>query len=939
MSEMLLAESPHLESPQLESPQLKSPQLKSENAKSISAASIATESAELQRSASDLAKISASTTPLMKQYWTVKSAHPDKIVLFRMGDFFEMFHRDAEIAAPVLGIALTFRNKKAKDETPMCGVPQHSVSGSINKLLAAGFKIAICDQLEDPKQAKGLVKRGITRVLTPGMVYDPESLDAAASHYLVSWDPTGSDHSVAFLDVSTGEGFYFLGLQDSQAQELAEALGAVEWVIPSVLSSATPVADSAADVWTRRAQRAGVTLSWHSRLELQSADGETLPQPAWLSAAPNSVQRVVAYAALQFSAPTAREWLRSLAELEARELRGRLRLSPTTLQHLEIFSTYKGETRGALFQAVDRTRTSAGARLLRSWLQFPLCSRQEIEARQDRVATWISKPMELDELRAALGGVGDLPRRLAKATGQGRGPRDLASLRASLGAAISAMELGQKGDESAARSWQVLEAEIRSVYEELERVMAEEPPQLLRQGGSIRAGASPELDELVVLATNSSRLVLELEQRERELTGISSLKIRWNNVFGYSIEITNTHRDRVPVGRYQRKQTLANAERFVTDELVELERKVVTAQDRRLNLEESIFQELARLVSAHARRITEFATVLAELDVLGALAILAREENYTRPKFGDQLAISLKASRHPVVEQLNSTPFIANDLEIRSGECLLLTGPNMAGKSTLMRQVAVTQILAQIGSFVPAREAHLPILERVLTRIGASDALAEGLSTFMVEMKETAELLAEADEKSLVVLDEIGRGTSTFDGMALAQAILEHLLSEKQCLTLFATHYHELTELETRFARLRNAHMAIHEKSAGEIVFLHRLVSGPATKSYGIAVARLAGLSPSITRRATQILKEVERSLSRDSQRPQLSLFDSAPPSPEALRAPESLGPGAGMDPVVEKVMAEMASLELERLTPLDAFLRLAEWRRELSSTKTNSKI
>jgi DNA mismatch repair protein MutS len=419
------------------------------------------------------------------------------------------------------------------------------------------------------------------------------------------------------------------------------------------------------------------------------------------------------------------------------------------------------------------------------------------------------------------------------------------------------------------------------------------------------------------------------------------LKIRWNNVFGYSIEITNTHRERVPVGRYQRKQTLANAERYVTDELVELERKVVTAQDRRLNLEESIFQGLARLISSQARAITEFAAMLAELDVVTGHAVLAREENYVRPNFTEHFAVLIKASRHPVVEQLSAHPFIANDIVIQPGECLLLTGPNMAGKSTLMRQVAVTQILAQIGSYVPAEQAELPILERVLTRIGASDALAEGLSTFMVEMKETAELLAEADEKSLVVLDEIGRGTSTFDGMALAQAILEHLLTEKQCLTLFATHYHELTELEVRFARLRNAHMAIHEKSAGEIVFLHRLVSGPATESYGIAVARLAGLSPSVTRRAAQILKEVELSLSRQAPRSQLSLFDQATSTETALRDEDSTPMDVGLietDPFRERVIAEISSLELERLTPLDAFLRLVEWRRELSSKPSNLK-
>lgn len=867
-------------------------------------------------------------TPLMQQYWDVKAAHPDKIILFRMGDFYEMFHRDAEIAAPVLGIALTSRNKKSADDTPMCGVPHHASANIINKLLQAGYKVAICDQLEDPKFAKGLVKRGITRVLSPGMVFDHETLDATQANYLASWD---ADDSLAFFDVSTGEGFYFRSVSEDRRREFVESLQAVEWVLSKESASREAVKE--------QAERTGVALTIHESLDWISADGEVMEATAEVDS-PECVKRLLAYSIGQFANQgdsregAAAVWAKSLRPFEERRLEGRMVLSSSTLRHLEVFETYRGERHGSLIGAIDRTKTSGGARLLKSWLQFPLNDQPSILARLDRVGEWADKDEARKNIRQALAGVGDLPRRLGKINQPSRGPRDLVSLAQSL-------EAGLRAWNEASRVDAVSVEDISKVIQEIERVIADEPPVYVRQGGAIRVGANPALDELITLSTDSSRLVLELETREREITGISSLKVKYNNVFGYSIEITNTHKDRVPKDRYDRKQTLANAERYTTAELTELETKVLSAQEKRLKLEEEEFQKLAQFVLSHSHALMRFAFALAELDVVSALAHLATEYRYIRPRFRKpNAAVGLKflGSRHPVVEQSLDKPFVANDIVLEDGGCILLTGPNMAGKSTLMRQAAITVIMAQMGSFVPARDAELSLLDRVATRIGASDSLSDGLSTFMVEMKETAELLAASNDRTLVVLDEIGRGTSTFDGLSIAQAILEHLLTEKRCLTLFATHYHELTKLANEYPRIKNSHMAIHEKD-GVITFLHRLLEGAAGQSYGIHVARLAGLPLSVTARAEQILGEVEGSLmgaiggskeglagepvalkkasasSPQMSSPQMSLmFDSAPCSKPHV------------DPREAAILKEIREFNVNRSTPLEALGKISEW-------------
>lgn len=842
-------------------------------------------------------------TPLMKQYWDIKSLHQDKILLFRMGDFFEMFYDDAVRAAPILGIALTQRNKKSQDETPMCGVPHHSVAGPINKLLAHGLKVAICDQIEDPKTAKGIVKRAVTRVLTPGMVYDSDTLEGSLAHYLVSFD----EDSMSFLDSTTGESFFFKATEFLTLKRFLEVLPVAEIVL-----------GEEDKIFFEQEQQRFPSL----QKILVSQHEEFLdPQhPLLKNKAPRSAARLLSYV----KTLGGEEALKTLSPFEERDFQQRLELSPVTLRHLEIFSTYKGEGLGSLFHAINRTSTSAGSRLLRQWLSFPLTDAKSIAARWDAIDQWRSHLPELKRVRQILAQMGDVERRLGKISQPQCNGRDLLALAQSVRAGLSALEVSLVLRPKSTIQAAALE-KLQKLAHKIENTLVEEPPLTTKQGYLIREGVSPELDEVISLATHSQSLLAKMEAEEREKSGISSLKIRYNNVFGYYIEITNTHREKVPA-HYQRKQTLTNAERYCTEELVELERKVLTAQTKRGDLEYEYFETLRKEVLALGSELMTLAHECSELDVVSAFAWLSLEEKYVRPQFSPptQRLLQLKSSRHPVVEQTVKKNFVPNDIEVKGGACLLLTGPNMAGKSTLMRQVALTVILAQSGSFVPADQAVLPVYDAIFTRIGASDQLSEGLSTFMVEMTETAAMLKNATAKSLVILDEVGRGTSTFDGMCLAQSILEHLLSDVKSTTFFATHYHELTQLETSYPQIKNAHMTVAD-TMSEIRFLHTLAPGPAKKSYGIQVADLAGLPPVVVRRAKSLLKMIEsRKVETSSQ---LSLLDMAfAEEPAALAA----APEPAHREEVEQLVEEVKNYPLTKITPLEALNQIAQWQKNL---------
>lgn len=871
-------------------------------------------------------------TPLMRQYWEMKSLHQEKILLFRMGDFFEMFFDDAVKAAPILGIALTSRNKKAADETPMCGVPHHSIGGQINKLLAAGLKVAICDQIEDPKFAKGIVKRAVTRILTPGMVYDADTLEASKPNYLASVD----ERNLAVIDVTTGEALFWCDLETYQVQSLVKALPIAEILRPdeSAPSSELSPFEKELMVWgeKRLVSRHPGRLSEHPALE--QAKGVAVAERLL-----SYIESLEGDARLKFLRPFARRYWNE-----------RLEITPTGLRHLEVFETSRGDRSGSLLAAVDRTRTSMGARLLRSRLAFPFTEATRLQRSWATIEAWLERTRDLKLVRERLIQVGDLERRLTRLGPSTANARDLRSLQSSIAAGLDVLSLIE-AIVPAAPFLQEACGELLSTDREtlaglslrVDRSLREDLPLSTKQGGMIREGVSPELDEALRYATDGQSLLLEFEAREKASTEISSLKVRYNNVFGYYIEVTNTHKDKVPA-HYLRKQTLTNAERYTTDELIDLERKILSSQTRRFELEVEIFESLKAQALAATRGVLSLAQVLAEIDLATSWASLTQERSYVRPQLSQDGSLRLTASRHPVIEQKNGVRFTANDIVLEKGGCLLLTGPNMAGKSTLMRQVALTAILAQSGGFVPARRAELPLFDRLFTRIGANDSLSEGLSTFMVEMKEAAEIVSGLTAKSLVILDELGRGTSTFDGMSLAQSLLEYLLAKQGGYFFFATHYHELTRLEGLFPQVHNAHMAVSDRGE-ELRFLYALRPGPALKSYGIHVAQLAGLPKSLIRRAGDLLKNLEN----QGGTRQLSLLE-APSSYEvedlggdldagaevdsrniSVRGPNSMaGASSSPDPKTQTLLSEIAKIPLDQLTPIQAMLRLQEWQSTL---------
>jgi DNA mismatch repair protein MutS len=839
-------------------------------------------------------------TPLMQQYWEIKSAHPDKVVLFRMGDFYEMFHEDATIAAPILGIALTSRNKKSVDYTPMCGVPHHSISGPIVKLLASGYKVAICDQIEDPALAKGIVKRAVTRILSPGMVFDPDNLAAEQPHYIAAWD----DKSISFFDTSTAEAFTYSVKRADDRKKLIEILNPRELIFKDEqLNDLDPERANFHQTQFRNADREVVREKFKTKLSTLKTSDSILPQD-------ESALRLIEYVLYM----QGDELLKNFSGFETRILAQRMILSPRVLRHLEIFETYRGDKKGSLLATLDRTKTAFGARLLRQWMSFPLTDIESIENRLKHIDYWRERSPLMKKVRDLLGLMGDLERRIVKLSNPGANARDLRAVAQSLN---SGLEISQAMLAPASPSL----IKAKTIVDKIDQQIVDEPPIAIKEGGVIRRGVLPELDELITLSTEGQKALLEFETREKEKTGITSLKVRYNQVFGYYIEITHTHKNKVPAA-YLRKQTLVNAERYTTDELQTLEQKILSSKTKRCEMEYSLFESLRLDIVESSAELLRLAHAWAEIDVFSSLAWLAIEWDYVRPELSEGLSLEVQNSRHPVVEQLMSQTFVPNSLSLDLGDCMLLTGPNMAGKSTLMRQIASIVILAQMGSYVPAEKAKLPIFHKIYTRIGASDSLTEGLSTFMVEMTETAEMLRDADNKTLVILDEIGRGTSTYDGMALAQAILEYLVQKTGSLSFFATHYHELTSLESVWPAIQNAHMTIREQK-GEIHFLHSLAKGPAHRSYGIQVAQRAGLPPELIRRAQSLLNEKEAKITVNSQ---MSLLDQ--PSPQVPPLSESEQAAFSLS---EKFREEVLRMRLDHLTPIEALNKISQWQLELS--------
>ncbi|MDX6271177.1 MAG: mismatch repair protein MutS [Acidobacteriota bacterium] len=847
-------------------------------------------------------------TPMLRQYHELKQQHPGTLLFFRLGDFYELFFDDAVTGARELEITLTARHKErgAGAGVPMCGVPHHSVSGYIARLVRKGYRVAICEQTEDASKTKKLVRREVVRVITPGTAIDPQLVESRECIYLAAVCGAGDSYGAAFLDLSTGE-FRATEARGADAWQRIradiESYSPRELLFPASLAplvknsyaggSAThteplPLSNSPDTNVTNITNVVPFARPAAATVETANFGGGSCmslsPLDDWLwepvSCASLLLEQFGAYtlegyglegkidavaaagACLRYARETQRNAAAHVNDITYFASQDHLVLDPVSVRNLELVEAQNNAGRShTLFGIIDSTVTGMGARLLRAWLLRPSVRRGEIEARLAAVADFHGSHMKRDRMQSLLKDVADLERLIARISMNTATPRDLAALRRSL---EQVPTIRQTLSDSASSLLQVLREnsdELTDVRAGIAEAIADDPPLNLSDGGAIRAGYSVELDELRAISRDAKGVIAALEARERTRSGINSLRVRFNNVFGYFIEVSKGQAARVPAD-YERRQTLANAERFTTPELKQLEQKVLGAEGRIGELEATIFAEVRARVAVETKRLQATARALAMLDVLAALATTAVRQRYQKPTLHDGDEIEIVGGRHPVIEATSEMPFVPNDLYMNNStdRLLIVTGPNMGGKSTILRQVALIALLAQVGSFVPAERARLPLFDRIWTRVGASDDLSRGRSTFMVEMTETAAILHNATPRSLILLDEIGRGTSTFDGLSIAWAVAEHLHDspEHAAKTLFATHYHELTELAERLPGAQNYRIRVAERE-GEVIFLYKLERGRASKSYGIEVARLAGLPPAVLSRARDVLQRLER--------------------------------------------------------------------------------
>jgi len=886
------------------------------------------------------------STPLMRQYAAVKKEHPTALVFFRLGDFYELFFDDALVASKELQITLTSRNKEKGIAVPMCGVPYHAAEGYIGKLIRRGFKVAICEQMEDPRLAKKLVRREVTRVVTPGTAAD-SSLGSEENNFLAALAQVRDCVGFAALDLSTGE---FRATEFSGEGAMRRVQEELEQLRPKELlfGSAAPLFDQAAGKqpsFARPDSRGRLSPHGSSPRPVGVNFTET-PLEDWIFSPDHALPLLenhfgvlslegfglagrtaaasAAGAILYYVRSTQRGSLDHVDRIGWYERQNCLVLDAVTVRNLELIEPlFAGTDAGVtLFRSIDAAVTPMGKRLLRAWLLRPSLDLAEINARLDAVEAGVKNLIAREELRQALDGVLDLERLLSRVTLETANPRDVLALAASL-RKIPAIK-GAVARLTSARL-QVLHTaldELTDLRERIEKTIVPEPPLSFADGGVIAAGIDRDLDELRELSRNSKAVLAQIEQRERGRTGISSLKVKFNSVFGYYIEVSKSNLHLVPQD-YDRKQTLIGAERFTTPELKEYEAKILDAQEKIVEIERRLFTDLRSAIAAEAKRIRQTALALAEVDVLGSLAHVAALRNYCRPLFIEKSGeLEIIEGRHAVIEQQElaggSERFVPNDLYLNdtTHNILLLTGPNMGGKSTYLRQTALIVILAQMGSFVPARSAKLSVVDRVFTRIGASDNLARGRSTFMVEMTETAAILHTATARSLILLDEVGRGTSTYDGLAIAWAAVEYLHGRVRAKTLFATHYFELTELAEQLEGVKNYHVSVKETGGG-IVFLRKVEPGAADRSYGIEVAKLAGLPNEVVERAREVLLQHE--FAEQQATAHLSPGASPPAAQLTIFTPLS-------QPVLEK----LRDVDLNRLTPLEALNLLAELKKEI---------
>ncbi|WP_281975549.1 DNA mismatch repair protein MutS [Halobacillus litoralis] len=858
----------------------------------------------------------AQYTPMMQQYLKIKAEQKDAFLFFRLGDFYELFFDDALKASQELEITLTSRDGGSNDRIPMCGVPYHSAENYIRQLIEKGFKVAICEQVEDPKTAKGVVRREVVQLITPGTVMEGSMLNEKENNYLASLSafPDGS-YTVSYNDLTTGENSVALipGGFDAALSELYSR--PVKEVVV-----ASDFQDSQKEML---ADRLGYTVSYQDETEIQTEFHSLVKEL-------HQDKLLVGFGRLlNYIQHTQKRTLGHLQPVSVIELKEYMTLDMYSKRNLELLETLRKQGKaGSLLSVVDKTITSMGARMLKKWMERPLLSQDAISERHDQVEGFLAQFFERETLREELTSVYDLERLAGRVAYGNVNARDLVQLRNSLNRIPGILNTLSQFDHPSIRELYETVNPLEDLKDLLEESISEDPPITIKEGDLIRDGYHTQLDEYRDASKNGKQWIAQLEQKEREATGIKSLKIGYNRVFGYYIEVTKANLRHLPEGMYERKQTLTNAERFITPELKEKETMILEAQDKSVELEYELFLEIREKVKAFVQELQNLADQISRVDVLQSFAQVAEANQYVRPSYGEERIVDIKQGRHPVVEKvMQDGTFVPNDIYMdEETDVLLITGPNMSGKSTYMRQLALTAILGQMGCFVPCESASLPIFDQIFTRIGAADDLVSGHSTFMVEMLEANHALSNATENSMILLDEIGRGTSTYDGMALAQAIVEYIHGKIKAKTLFSTHYHELTTLDEQLERLKNVHVRAEEYE-GNVVFLHQITEGPADESYGIHVAKLAELPEVLIDRASQLLHQLENTSAGDEAAAtsetdeQLSLFiEEQKEKPAEKKANPSS---------IEK---QLKSLDLMEMTPMDAMNELYRLQKRIKS-------
>jgi len=862
-------------------------------------------------------------TPAMRQFMEFKKKYPDAILFFRMGDFYETFYEDAETCSRVLGLVLTSRNKGSDNPVPLAGLPYHAVDGYLKKMLLAGCKVAVCEQIEDPKLAKGCVKRDVIRIVTPGTLTDDMLLNEREDNFLAAVHLGRKEAAISWVDISTGH-FFIQSVREQQVVDELLRLGPREVLLAE--RRAELFAGEQKKLAEQIRQLSGATITerpgwyfdpYNARQKLFKHFGVSTLEGFGLE---DSFEGVAAAGAiLEYLDETQKTAIKHITSIKKIKHSENLQIDQTTLRSLEVLRTMRSESgKGTLLECVDKTLTGMGSRLMRYWICMPLCDVEKIQRRQEAVQEFVENDALCADVRSRLKGISDPERIVARVTTNRATPRDLVALAATLRAIPAMREKLLKCHSELLATLAGGYDSIDELAELLERAIEPEPPVHLRDGGVIRDGFNPQLDKYRSISRDGQSWLAQYQQQEIQRTGIANLKVGFNKVFGYYIEINHTQAEKAPA-EYVRKQTVKNAERYITEQLKEYEQEALGAAEKALTLEANLFEQLRAETARYIARLQALAHVIAQTDCLASMAYMARQNRWLCPQITDGRELIIRDGKHPVLAQMLGAEFVPNDVQlgVDGADLAMITGPNMAGKSTYIRQAALLVLLAQTGSFIPASEATIGIVDRIFTRVGASDELARGQSTFMVEMTETANILNNATGKSLVILDEVGRGTSTHDGLSLAWAITEHIANVIKCRTLFATHYHELTSLAELLTNVRNYNVAVREW-AGEVVFLHKIIPGGADKSYGIHVARLAGLPKDIIRRSGEILADLENTFAKEAHGTQLAKHKTAD-NEEMLFVQKN-----------KTVLDKLRELDVDRLTPIEAINLLNEIKEQM---------